>query len=112
MIPQEEEDGLINLEGTVDLGVAKIKDYKLAQGPQQAYAIGIEYRNPKYWWVSATTNYLASNYANISTLTRTQSFYLESGNKSSFCRCYGRKCQPSIGPKAVGELLSSKSSRR
>ncbi|CAM4123302.1 TonB-dependent receptor [Zobellia nedashkovskayae] len=78
------EEDLINLEGTVDLGVAKIKDYKLAQGPQQAYAIGIEYRDPKYWWVSATTNYLASNYANISTLTRTQSFYLDPETNLSF----------------------------
>ena len=71
------EEELINLEGTVDLGVAKVKDYKLAQGPQQAYAIGVEYRDPKYWWVSATTNYLANNYANISTITRTKSFYLD-----------------------------------
>ncbi|WP_289037408.1 TonB-dependent receptor [uncultured Zobellia sp.] len=78
------EEDLINLEGTVDLGVAQIKDYKLAQGPQQAYAIGIEYRDPKYWWVGATTNYLANNYAGISTLTRTRSFYLDPETNSPF----------------------------
>ena len=71
------EEDLINLDGNIDLGVANIKDYKLAQGPQQAYAIGINYRAPKYWWVGATANYLANNYANISTITRTQSFFLD-----------------------------------
>ena len=71
------EEDLINLEGDIDLGVAKIKDYKLSQGPQKAFAFGIEYRDPKYWWVGATANYLANNYANISTIIRTQSFYID-----------------------------------
>ena len=68
---------LINLEGNIDLGEAAIKNYKLAQGPQKAFALGVEYRDPKYWWVGVTTNYLADNYANISTITRTESFYLD-----------------------------------
>jgi len=71
------EEDLINLEGSIDLGPAAIKDYKLAQGPQQAFAFGINYRDPKYWWVGLTANYLANNYANISTITRTESFYLD-----------------------------------
>ena len=71
------EEDLINLEGNIDLGVAKIKDYKLAQGPQKAFAIGIEYRDPKYWWIGMAANFLANNYANISTITRTQSFYMD-----------------------------------
>ncbi len=71
------EEDLINQEGNIDLGVANIEGYKLAQGPQQAVALGIEYRDPKYWWMGATTNYLANNYANISTITRTQSFFFD-----------------------------------
>ncbi len=71
------EEDLINLEGNIDLGTADIKDYRLAQGPQQAYAVGIEYRDPKYWWAGMTANYLADNYANISAITRTRSFYLD-----------------------------------
>ena len=78
------EEELINLEGNIDLGVAKIKDYKLAQGPQKAFAIGIEYRDPKYWWVGATGNYLANNYANISTITRTHSFYIDPETGQTF----------------------------
>lgn len=71
------EEDILNPIGNIDLGVAKIKDYKLAQGPQKAFAFGVEYRDPKYWWVGATANYLGNNYAGISTITRTQSFYLD-----------------------------------
>lgn len=70
------QDEPIDVEGNLDLGIANIKDYKLAQGPQKAVAFGVEYRDPTYWWVGATANYLANNYANISTITRTQSFLL------------------------------------
>ncbi|MBT8186931.1 MAG: TonB-dependent receptor, partial [Croceitalea sp.] len=70
------EEDLIDPKGNIDLGIANIKDLKLAQGPQKAMAFGIEYRAPKYWWVGATGNYLANNYANISTITRTESFTL------------------------------------
>tara|TARA_R110000868_G_scaffold343120_1_gene604125 strand:- start:29023 stop:31764 length:2742 start_codon:yes stop_codon:yes gene_type:complete len=71
------EEDILNPIGNIDLGVAKIKDYKLAQGPQKAFAFGVEYRDPKYWWVGSTANYLGNNYAGISTITRTQSFYLD-----------------------------------
>lgn len=70
------EEELINVQGFQDLGPAKLKGYKLGQGPQQAFAFGMEYRDPKYWWVGVTANYLANNYANISTITRTDSFVL------------------------------------
>ncbi len=73
----EADEDVITSEGNIDLGVATIKDLKLAQGPQKALAFGVEYRDPKYWWVGLTTNYLANNYANISTIGRTLSFYLD-----------------------------------
>ncbi|MBO0321216.1 TonB-dependent receptor [Muricauda sp. CAU 1633] len=71
------EEELIDPEGTIDLGIAKLKELKLAQGPQTALALGVSYRAPKYWWVGATTNYLTNNYANLSTITRTPSFLLD-----------------------------------
>lgn len=74
----------IDPAGRIDLGVANIKDYKLAQGPQKAMAFGVEYRDPKYWWVGATANYLANNYANISTITRTQSFFFDPDTEERF----------------------------
>ncbi|MEM9648947.1 MAG: TonB-dependent receptor [Bacteroidota bacterium] len=72
-----EQQDLINLEGNVDLGVAKVKGLKLSQGPQTALALGVEYRSPKYWWMGATANYLDENYASISTIVRTNSFLLD-----------------------------------
>lgn len=67
----------INLEGYSNLGQSNINGYKLAQGPQKAFAFGLEYRDPKYWWISGSANFLGNNYANISTITRTNSFYLD-----------------------------------
>ncbi|PWL40104.1 TonB-dependent receptor [Flagellimonas aquimarina] len=72
-----DEEDLIDPAGNIDLGVAKLKDLKMAQGPQTAFALGVEYRSPKYWWIGATTNYLTNNYINISTITRTESFLLD-----------------------------------
>ncbi len=64
--------------GVVDYGFSTLKNYKLAGGPQQAYQIGFEYRNPEFWWFGATTNYFSNAYLDISPLTRTANFYLDS----------------------------------
>ena len=78
------DEELIDVSGSKNLGSAAVKGYKLAQGPQKAFALGLEYRDPKYWWVGMTANYLANNYANISTITRTQSFYLDPETGENF----------------------------
>ncbi|SFR54894.1 TonB-dependent receptor [Maribacter stanieri] len=70
-------EDLIDVSGSKFLGQSAVKGYKLAQGPQKAIAAGIEYRDPKYWWISGSANYLGNNYANISTITRTQSFLID-----------------------------------
>ncbi|WP_339836290.1 TonB-dependent receptor [uncultured Maribacter sp.] len=77
-------EDLIDISGSKFLGQSAIKGYKLAQGPQKAIAAGIEYRDPKYWWVSMTANYLANNYANISTITRTKSFLIDPETEQRF----------------------------
>ncbi|UII77924.1 TonB-dependent receptor [Flagellimonas sp. HMM57] len=90
-------EDLIDPEGTIDLGIAQLKDLKLAQGPQTAFAFGVEYRSPKYWWLGATTNYLADNYANISTITRTQSFLINPDTGQRF---------PDATPENVAQILN------
>jgi hypothetical protein len=60
---------------TVNFGEASLKDYRLPGMPQQAYSIGIEYRDPKYWWIGANLNHLASNYIDVSALLRTSNFF-------------------------------------
>jgi hypothetical protein len=54
---------------------SKLVGYKQAGTPQQAYSLGIEYRNPKFWWIGANANYLSHNYIDVATITRTSKFY-------------------------------------
>ncbi len=56
---------------------ANIKGYKLARGPQTAYSIGFEYRNPEYWWLGLTANFFNNTYIDSTPLTRTENFYLD-----------------------------------
>lgn len=60
----------------IDLGVSILKNYYQAGTPQQAYALGVEYRDPKYWWIGANINYLAKNYIDVSPISRTTNFYI------------------------------------
>ena len=64
-----------NLPPLVNLGESKLKDYKIPGSPQQAYSLGMEYRDPKFWWIGANVNYLADNYLDVSALMRTDNFY-------------------------------------
>ncbi|WP_339916015.1 TonB-dependent receptor [Yeosuana marina] len=61
----------------VYLGKSYLKNYKLATGPQQAYSVGFEYRDPDYWWFGATVNFFKNTYVDISPLTRTNNFYTD-----------------------------------
>jgi hypothetical protein len=64
-----------NTNPTIDFGTAKLKGYRLAGGPQTATSIGIEYRDPKFWWIGANANFLANNYLDVSSLLRTDNFF-------------------------------------
>jgi len=46
--------------------------------PQQAYSAGLEYRDPKFWWISANVNYLSNNYLDVAPLIRTSQFITNS----------------------------------
>ncbi|MBT0606974.1 TonB-dependent receptor [Aequorivita echinoideorum] len=62
----------------LDVGTAFLKDYKISGGPQQAYQLGFEYRDPDFWWFGATTNYFSNAYIDVAPITRTQNLYLDS----------------------------------
>lgn len=63
-----------NVAKTFDYGIAYLKNYKLANGPQTAISLGLEYRAPTYWWISGNINYLNHTYTNISAMRRTVNF--------------------------------------
>lgn len=60
--------------GYRNFGKTYLKDYRLSNGPQQGYSLGIEYRSPNYWWLGVTGNYLVANYLDISPFNRTSDF--------------------------------------
>jgi CarboxypepD_reg-like domain len=59
----------------LDYGEAKLKNYKQSGSPQTAGSFGLEYRDPKFWSLSANINYLGNNYIDIAPITRTSKFY-------------------------------------
>ena len=61
---------------TVAVGPSNLKNYKIAGGPQKAYSVGFEYRDPDYWFIGVTSNFFTNTYVDVSPLTRTQNFYL------------------------------------
>ena len=74
-LTNDAEATLANTNPIFDFGTAALKNYKQAGIPQRAYSLGIEYRDPKYWWISANVNYLTNSYIDISPISRTKIFY-------------------------------------
>lgn len=83
-IANDAQASLINSNPIFNFGTAQLKNYKLPGMPQQAYSLGIEYRNPKYWWLGANINYLANSYIDISPISRTAQFYINPKNGFPF----------------------------
>ncbi|MFJ1261933.1 carboxypeptidase-like regulatory domain-containing protein [Capnocytophaga canis] len=70
--------------GVIEVDKVSLKNYRVPSGPQQAYSIGIEHRNKKYWWVSATANLLTDNYVSISAINRTRGFFINPDTRKTF----------------------------
>ncbi|HJY13051.1 MAG TPA: hypothetical protein VJ304_09715, partial [Flavobacterium sp.] len=66
---------IVDKQTTFDFGKACIKNYKQAGMPQQAFSFGLEYRDPKFWWIGGNINYLSESYIDISPIARTAQFY-------------------------------------
>ncbi|QVY64788.1 carboxypeptidase-like regulatory domain-containing protein [Polaribacter sp. Q13] len=67
--------GFVN--GFKDFGKTNLKNYKLAAGPQKAYSLGFEYRDPDYWLIGATLNFFSNTFIDVSPLNRSQNFYTD-----------------------------------
>ena len=98
------EEDLIDPGGAIDLGIANLKGLKLAQGPQRAFALGVEYRDPKYWWIGTTANHLSNNYPNISTITRTRSFLLDPDTGEPFPGATTENVQKILAQKELDDI--------
>ena len=54
-----------------------LENYHVAGGPERAYQIGLEYRDPDFWWVGMTTNYFSNAYVDVSNIRRIDNFALD-----------------------------------
>ncbi|WP_106793680.1 TonB-dependent receptor [Aquimarina sp. Aq78] len=64
-----------DIQGVRSFGKSALEGYHISGGPQRAGQLGLEYRDPDFWWFGATTNYFSNAYINISPFARTTNFY-------------------------------------
>ncbi|MEY8849851.1 carboxypeptidase regulatory-like domain-containing protein [Psychroserpens sp. XS_ASV72] len=55
-------------------GTTNLKDLHIAGGPERAFQLGFEYRDPDYWFVGATSNFFSNAYVDASGLRRSANF--------------------------------------
>ncbi|GAA6766989.1 hypothetical protein AAFH68_29360 [Flavobacterium sp. CGRL1] len=72
------------VQTTFDFGKAYLKNYKQSGTPQNALSLGLEYRDPKFWWIGTNINYLTDNYIDVSPISRTSQFYINPANGFPF----------------------------
>ncbi len=73
----KDDTGQVN----IPIQKASLTGYKQSGSPQQAYSFGIEYRDPKFWWISVNANYLLDSYIDFSVIKRTPFYYDPNVNK-------------------------------
>ena len=55
-------------------GTTALKNLHVSGGPERAYQLGFEYRDPDFWNFSLTTNYFSNAYIDLSNLARSANF--------------------------------------
>lgn len=55
-------------------GTTNLKDVHVAGGPERAFQLGFEYRDPDFWNIGITTNYFSNAYLDVSNLARSANF--------------------------------------
>lgn len=73
-----------NTYPVVDFRQTYLKGYRQSGMPQQAASIGLEYRDPHFWWIGANANYLADSYIDVSNVLRTNNFTIDNSTGISY----------------------------
>ncbi|MGA9638987.1 carboxypeptidase-like regulatory domain-containing protein [Flavobacterium sp.] len=105
-----------NQNPSFNFGKTQLQNYKQAGIPQQAYSWNIEYRNPKYWWVATSINYLNDRYVDVSPIARTARFYTNPASSFSFPEATEERAkvlleQEKLDPVALLNVIGGKSWR-
>ncbi|NPA43402.1 MAG: TonB-dependent receptor [Chlorobi bacterium] len=98
------------------LGTSYLAGYRLANGPQQAASVGVEYRSPKYWFAGVNFNYFNHSYINISPLLRTSRFYTDPATNEPYGAIENYRGVdawdiPAVTPEILAELLEQEKIR-
>jgi len=100
-----------------DFGKAFLKNYNISNGPQTALSLGLEYSDPKFWFIAANVNYLADAYVALSALKRTANFVEDpDGTGQAFSNLTEEKLrmslrQEKLNPSTLLNLVGGKSWR-
>lgn len=73
-----------NAGRSFDYGKTYLKNIRSSNGPQTALSLGLEYRDPSYWWITANVNYLDNAYTDVSALRRTDNFVMDPQNPGEY----------------------------
>ncbi|SHG87919.1 carboxypeptidase-like regulatory domain-containing protein [Winogradskyella jejuensis] len=55
-------------------GTTNLKDVHVAGGPERAFQVGFEYRDPDFWNIGVTSNFFSNAYIDVSNLARSANF--------------------------------------
>ncbi|WP_299115941.1 TonB-dependent receptor [uncultured Winogradskyella sp.] len=55
-------------------GTTNLKDVHVAGGPERAFQLGFEYRDPDFWNIGVTSNFFSNAYIDVSNLARSANF--------------------------------------
>lgn len=58
-------------------GTTYLKNYHISGGPERAFQIGFDYRDPEFWLIGITTNYFSNAYIDVNNLARSANFSLD-----------------------------------
>lgn len=62
---------------TYGSGKTNLKNYHVSSGPERAFQLGFEYRDPDFWWIGATANHFSRAFVDVSALKRSDAFAID-----------------------------------
>jgi hypothetical protein len=68
-----------DLDEPLFYGRASLRGYRIPNGPQEAFSIGLEYSDPDYWWMGISFNSFKKSFIQVAPVTRTKNFNTDSG---------------------------------
>lgn len=67
-----------------NFGKTYLKGYRVGGMPQVAGSVGLEYRDPNFWFVGANYNYFDNSYISVSNVLRTNNFTIDDNTGVSY----------------------------